>query len=98
MQDEVVISPPSRPSALASSIAVRLWLPASLYRLCPYRRPDAILPPPSLESCVALGLCSRLDSTDSILGVVPPASMQASPIKGEGYFITLLNLKQSFSL
>ena len=43
----------------------------------------------ALASCVALGLCSRLDSTDSILGVVPSASMQASPIKGEEELVAI---------
>src|SRR3970040_2071189 len=37
-------------SRASLSVSVRLWLPASLYRLCPYRRPDSTLPTPSLES------------------------------------------------
>ncbi len=32
--------------------------------------PDAVLPPPSMESCIALGRCSRRDSISSFLGVV----------------------------
>ena len=31
----------------------------------------------ALTSCVALGLCSRLDSTDYFHVIVPPASMQS---------------------
>jgi len=50
--------------------------PALLYHLHPCRRPG-----------VALGLCSRLDSTDSFHGIVPATSMWPTSIPGSGFLL-----------
>jgi len=67
------------------SVSVRLWLPASLYRLCPYKRPDSALEnvcqtftrSPLPARLYRLLPCNR---TSSFPGVVPIPSMESTRI------------------